>query len=62
MYNIYLISTDTFEATKLLKTDVSIYDVADIEMSEQKRYNPIEFYVAGFEIGSSEDLRHAKNL
>lgn len=60
MFNVYLISTDTFKATKLIKKHATLTETVDLEIYEQKKYSPIDYYVAGFEVGSSEDLKHSK--
>jgi len=62
MYNVYLISTDTFNATKLIKKHATLTEAVDLEIYEQKKYNPLDFYVAGFEVGSPEDIKHSKIL
>lgn len=59
MYNVYLISTDTFKAVKLLAKNVSLTEAVDLEINKQKEYNIIKYYVAGFEVGSPEDKKHS---
>lgn len=62
MYNIYLISTDTFEAVKLLRDNVPMSVSGEVEYREQLNYNIINFYVAGFEVGSPADLKAKSEL
>lgn len=53
-YNVYLVSTDTFKPVKILGRNVSL---ATAEVLEQIKVNPVYYYIAGFEVGTPEELR-----
>lgn len=62
MYNIYKISTDTFKAVEMLAGLVSLEECERLEGELQKRYDVIDYYVAGYEVGSSEDMKSKAEL
>jgi len=62
MYNIYKISTSTFKAVELLHAGVEMEKVDELEYREQKKFNVADFYVAGYEVGSTADIKSNEEL
>lgn len=62
LYNVYLIEFESNRAVKKIMHNVSYIVAGKTQEDEQLLYNPILFYVAGFERNSPEDLKYAKHV
>ncbi len=59
LYNVYVIDTDNFKATKCVAKEVTGREASDAESSFSGN---IDFFAQSYEVGSERDLECVKDL
>jgi len=62
LYNVYLISSDSFKAIKLLGSKLTEGRKYICQRSNEKKINKLDYFIDGYEVGSERDLELSKDL